>query len=179
MPTATQLKETGLSYFRLDQYADAAQRFTEAAAAFEADGQPLDAAEMRNNVCVVRLAQKDWPAALAAVEGTPAVFQAAGDATRHAHAVGNLARALEGVERLEEAATAYEQAIDLYAALGPAENENRAACYKALSGIQIKQDKKFQALASMQSGLNLTKALSPKEKTLKGLLDQVFKLMAR
>ena len=59
------------------------------------------------------------------------------------------------------------------------ENENRAACYKALSGIQIKQDKKFQALASMQSGLNLTKALSPKEKTLKGLLDQVFKLMAR
>ncbi|MCC7361760.1 MAG: tetratricopeptide repeat protein [Anaerolineales bacterium] len=179
MPTATQLKETGLSYFRLDQYADAAQRFSEAAAAFEADGQPLDAAEMRNNLGVVRLAQKDWAGALAAVEGTPAVFKAAGDAPRHAHAVGNLARALEGVERLDEAAAAYEQAIDLYAALGPAENENRAACYKALSGIQIKQDKKFQALASMQSGLNLSKALSAKEKTLKGLLDQVFKLMAR
>lgn len=179
MPTAAQLKDTGLSYFRLDQYADAAARFAEAAAAFEADGQPLDAAEMRNNLCVVRLAEKDWPAALAAVEGTPAIFHAAGDATRAAHAVGNLARALEGVERLDEAAATYEQAIALYSALGPAEDENRAACYKALSGIQVKQDKKFQALASMQSGLNLTQTLSAREKTLKGLLDQAFKLMGR
>lgn len=179
MPTATQLKDTGLSYFRLDQYADAAARFTEAAAAFEADGQPLDAAEMRNNLCVVRLAQQDWPAALAAVEGTPAIFEAAGDATRAARAVGNLARALEGVGRLDEAADAYEQAIARYSALGAAEDENRAACYKALSGIQLKQDKKFQALASMQSGLNLTQTLSAREKTLKGLLDQAFKLMGR
>ncbi len=179
MPTATQLKDTGLSYFRLDQYADAAARFTEAAAAFEADGQPVDAAEMRNNLCVVRLAEKDWPAALAAVEGTAEIFRAAGDATRQAHAVGNLARALEGVERYDEAATVYEQAIDLYSALGAAENDNRAACYKALSGVQVKQDKKYLALASMQAGLNLTQTLSPKEKTLKGLLDQVFKLLGR
>ncbi len=179
MPTATQLKETGLSYFRLDQYTDAAARFAEAAAAFEAENLPVDAAEMRNNLCVVRLAEKDWAAALAAVEDTPAVFKAAGDATREAHAIGNLARALEGVERLDEATSTYEQAIELYTALGAAENDNRAACYKALSGIQIKQDKKFQALASMQSGLNLTQTLSAKEKTLKGLLDQVFKLMGR
>lgn len=179
MPTATQLKETGLSYFRLDQYRDAAARFTEAAAAFEAEGQPSDAAEMRNNLCVVRLAEKDWPSALAAVAGTAEVFRATGDATRQAHAVGNLARALEGVERLDEAASTYEQAIELYSALGAAENENRAACYKALSGLQIKQDKKYLALASMHSGLNLTHTLSTKEKTLKGLLDQVFKLMGR
>jgi tetratricopeptide (TPR) repeat protein len=179
MPTATQLKETGLSYFRLDQYADAAARFAEAAAAFEADQLPLEAAEMRNNLCVARLAQEDWPAALAAVEGTAEAFHAAGDATREAHAIGNLARSLEGVGRLDEAAAAYEQAITLYTALGDGQDENRAACYKALSGIQIKQDKKFQALASMQSGLNLTHTLSKREKTLKGLLDQVFKLMAR
>jgi tetratricopeptide (TPR) repeat protein len=179
MPTADQLKDTGLSYFRLDQYRDAAARFTEAVAAYEADGKPLDAAEMRNNLCVVRLAEKDWPAALAAVEGTPEVFKAAGDATRYAHAIGNLARALEGVGRLDEAAAKYEQAIELYKDLAPAEDANRAACFKALSGIQMKQDKKFQSLASMQAGLNLTPNLSAKEKTLKGLLDQVFKLMSR
>ena len=56
-------------------------------------------------------------------------------------------------------------------------HQHRAACWKALSNLQIKQDNKLQALASMQIGLNLSTDLSPKEKTLKGLIDQAFKLM--
>lgn len=175
MTTATEIKEQGLDLFRRDQLPAAAEKFLEAARLFQAERQPLGAAEMLNNVCVVRLAEKDWDAALRAVLGTPELFQQNGQPLRQAQALGNLAAAHDGAGHLDEAAALYQQAIDLYKELG--DTENRAACWKAFSALQIKQDNKLQALASMQAGLNLSTDLSPKEKTLKGLLDQAFKLM--
>ena len=62
----------------------------------------------------------------------------------------------------------FEQAVDLFGQLG--EQENRAACFKALSALQVKQGQQLQALASMHSGLNLSANLSPREKALKGML---------
>ncbi len=177
MPTAAELKDQGLAFFHKDQYAEAADRFAEAAKAYEAAGDSLQAAEARNNLGVVRLAQQEWDAALAAVEGTPEIFQSAGDRLRQAQAIANLANAHDGAGHLDQAAERYEQAIDLFTELG--ENETRAACWKALSGVQYKQDKKLQAMASMQAGLRLAPNLSAREKTLKGLLDQAFKLMGR
>ena len=177
MPSPAELKELGLAHFRQDRLPEAAEHFTLAADLFTAQGDALAAAEMRNNLAVVRLAQKDWPAALAAVEGTPEIFAAAGDKMRQAQAISNRANALEGNSQFEPAAEAYVQAIDLFTELG--EKENRAACWKALSGLQIKQNDKFQALASMQAGLNLSPKLSAREKTLKGLIDKAFKLMNR
>lgn len=175
MPTPLELKEQGLAFYRQEHYAEAAERFAQSADAFAAQGEPLAAAEARNNQAVVRLAQADWAGALAAVEGTPQVFAAAGDRLRQAQAIANLANAHEGAGHLELAAENYERAIELFTELG--ETETRAACWKALSGVQIKQDKKLQAMASMQAGLKLAPKLSPREKTLKGLLDQAFKLM--
>lgn len=177
MPSAADLKDQGLAYFRQDKLADAALAFAAAAEAFSTQGDAPAAAEMRNNLAVVRLAQKDWPAALAAVDGTPEIFALAGDKLRQAQAISNRANALEGNQQYEPAAEAYVQAIDLFTELG--EKENRAACWKALSGLQIKQDNKLQALASMQAGLNLSPKLSAREKTLKGLIDKAFKLMNR
>ena len=175
MPTAAELKEQGLALFRKDRLAEAADRFAQAAALYAAEGQPPAAAEMRNNLAVIHLAEKDWQAALADVDGTPEVFRAAGDRLREAQALSNLAAANEGLEELETAAEQYVAAIEIFTELG--EKENRSACWKALSGLQIKQDKKLQALASMQAGLNLQPKLSIREKTLKGLLDKAFKLM--
>ncbi len=175
MTTAPELKQQGLALFRQDQLDEAVAKFEAAAQLFAADGQSADAAEMRNNVAVVRLAQKDWPAALAAVAGTPEVFRARSDQLREAQALSNLAAARDGAGQLDEAAVLYEQAIDLFGQIG--DKENRAACWKALSALQIKQDKKLQALASMQAGLNLSSNLSPREKTLKGLLDRALKMI--
>jgi tetratricopeptide (TPR) repeat protein len=177
MPEAAELKEQGLAFFRQEQLPEAAERFAQAASAYERQGQPLESAEARNNLGVVRLAQQDWPGALAAVEGTPEIFAAAGDRLRQAQAIANLANAYDGAGHLDQAGERYEQAIDMFTELG--ENETRAACWKALSGVQLKQDKKFQAMASMQAGLKLAPKLSAREKTLKGLLDQAFKLMGR
>lgn len=177
MPDAAELKEQGLAFFRKEELPQAAERFAQAASAYEARGEPLEAAEARNNLGVVRLAQQDWDGALTAVEGTPEIFAAAGDRLRQAQAIANQANAHDGAGHLEPAAERYEQAIDLFTELG--ETETRAACWKALAGVQLKQDKKLQAMASMQAGLKLAPKLSAREKTLKGLLDQAFKMMGR
>jgi tetratricopeptide (TPR) repeat protein len=175
MSTAIELKNQGLAFFSNEQFADAADCFAQAAVAYDALGEPLAAAEARNNLAVVRLAQQDWDAALAAVVGTPEVFAAAGDQLRQAQALANLANAHDGAGHVNPAGEYYEQAIDIFTELG--ENETRAACWKALAGVQLKQDKKLQAMASMQAGLKLAPKLSPREKTLKGLLDQAFRMM--
>ena len=175
MPSLTELKEQALNLFRDDRLAEAAERFGAAAEAFTAQGDRGAAAEMMNNVGVVRLAQKDWDAARAAVEGTPDDFRALGDPLREAQALSNLAAAHDGAGHLDQAAALYEQAIELFRYLG--ETENRAACWKALSALQVKQGNKMQALASMHSGLNLASDLSPREKTLKGLLDRAMKML--
>ena len=175
MSTPIELKEQGLAYFRTEQYPEAAERFEQAASAYAAQGEALAAAEARNNLAVVRLAQQDWAGALAAVEGTPEVFAAAGDRLRQAQAIANLANAHDGAGHVDPACEYYERAIEMFTELG--ETATRAACWKALAGVQLKQDRKLQAMASMQAGLKLAPKLSPREKTLKGLLDQAFKLM--
>ena len=175
MSTPAEIKDQGLAFYHQEKWPEAAERFAQAASLFDAQNDPLQAAETRNNLAVVRLAQQDWDGALAAVQETPAVFAAAGDRLRQAQALGNLANAHDGAGHLAQAAELYEQAIELFTELG--ETETRAACWKALSGVQLKQDKKLQALASMQSGLKLSPKLSPREKTLKGLLDRAIKMM--
>ncbi|MGH2523142.1 MAG: tetratricopeptide repeat protein [Anaerolineales bacterium] len=177
MPSPADLQHEGLQHFQADRLAEAAGCFAEAARLFAAQGDRASAAEMKNNLCVVRLAQEEWDAALAAVGGTPEIFRERGDRLREAQAFANLARAHEGANHPDQAAELYEQAIDLLAELG--EKETRAACWKALSGIQLKQGKQLQAMASMQAGLNLVPSLSPKEKTLKALLDKAMQMMGR
>lgn len=175
MTSPAELKEQALQHFHADRLAEAAAGFEQAAQLLAGSGDAAGAAEMRNNLAVVRLAQKDWDAALAAVEDTPAVFHALGDQLREAQALSNLAAAHDGAGRLDRAAELYQQAIDLFRAIG--EKENRAACLKALSAVQIKQGRQFQALASMQAGLNNAPELSMRERALKGLLDKAMKMI--
>lgn len=178
MASPAELKQQGLAHFHAERLDEAAQSFAEAAQAFAAEGDRAFAAEMMNNVAVVMLAQKKWELALAAVEGTPEVFRALGDPSREAQALANLANAHDNAGHLDDATKFYEKAIDLFTRLG--EKENRAACWKALSALQLKQNKQLQSLASMQAGLTLTedlRDLSAKEKTLKAMLDKAMKMI--
>lgn len=178
MSSPSDLKAIGLAHFHAERLDEAAEAFAEAAQAYAAEGDRAAAAEMMNNVAVVMLAQKKWDLALAAVQGTPEVFHELGDRSREAQAFANLANAHDNAGQLEQATTFYEKAIDLFTKLG--EKENRAACWKALSALQLKQNKQLQSLASMQAGLTLTKDvrdLSAKEKTLKAMLDKAMKMI--
>ncbi len=170
---AEALKKSGLAHFSSDRFAEAAIAFDQAALAYEAAGRPADAAEMRNNLCVVKMSQDDWPGALAAVEGTEAVFAAAGDGRREAQAIANRAACFEGLGRVDEALQTYQRAIDLLGELG--EHDTRSACYKRMSGLQVKSGRQLEALASMRSGLDLTNKPSMRERMLKGMLDKAVK----
>jgi tetratricopeptide (TPR) repeat protein len=172
MPSPTELKDAGLALFRQDKYVEAIAKFTEAAQRYEAQSDLAAAAEMRNNIGVMHIAEKNFEAALEAVVGTPDVFHAIGDKLREAQAISNIANILENLSRFDEAAKLYEQAIAMFTELN--ERENRAACWKALSNVQVKLDKKMQALASMQAGLNLSPNLSARERTLKGLIERAM-----
>jgi tetratricopeptide (TPR) repeat protein len=155
--------------------AEAATAFTEAQRQFEAAGDRAAAAEMRNNLCVIHMAQEAWPAAIAVVAETPETFRELGDSMREAQALANLAAAHDGAGHIDQAAELYVQAIDLFGQLG--ERDTRAACFKKLSNLQVKQGNKLQALASMRSGLNLSTELSAQEKVLKEALDKATRLM--
>jgi tetratricopeptide (TPR) repeat protein len=100
-----------------------------------------------------------------------------GDAPHEAQAIANLAAAHDGAGHVDEALALYQQAIDLFGAMG--EKDNRAACFKKLGALQIKRGQQMQALVSMQAGLNLSPKLSAKEKTLKGVLGQAMKMIGR
>lgn len=175
MPSPQELKDQGLAAFRAERLDEAAEKFALAAQAYEAAGERGAAAEMRNNLCVVKMAQQAWEAALGAVAGTPEIFRELGDRVREAQAIANLAAAHDGAGHVDEAMALYEQAVDQFGELG--EKDNRAACFKKLSALQVKRGQQMQALASMQAGLNLSSELSAKEKTLKGVLNKAMKMI--
>lgn len=170
---AEQLKKTGMAHFNADRFTEAAAAFDQAALAYDLAGRAEDAAEMRNNLCVVKMSQDDWPGALAAVDGTEVVFAAAGDVRREAQAIANRAACYEGLGQVDQALQTYQQAIDRLSEVG--ESETRAACFKRMSGLQVKSGHQLQALASMRSGLDLTDKPSLRERMLKGMLDKAVK----
>ena len=173
--TPDELKEKGLRHFRAEQLPEAVAAFAEAQHQFILAGDSAAAAEMRNNLCVIHMAQEDWAAAIADVDGTPETFRAAGDRMREAQSLANLAAAHDGAGHVDVAADLYVQAINLFGQLG--ERDTRAACFKKLSNLQVKQGHKLQALASMRSGLNLSTELTAQEKILKEAVDKATKLM--
>ncbi|MGQ0604147.1 MAG: tetratricopeptide repeat protein [Anaerolineales bacterium] len=173
--TPSELKEKGLRHFRAEQLPEAVAAFTAAREQFAAEGDQASAAEMQNNLCVIYMAQEQWAEAIASVEATPALFRTLGDTLREAQSIANLAAAHDGAGHVDVAADLYVKAIDLFGQLG--ERDTRAACFKKLSNLQVKQGNKLQALASMRSGLNLSTELTAQEKILKEAVDKATKLM--
>jgi tetratricopeptide (TPR) repeat protein len=152
MSSAKQLAEQGTQAYQRGDFAQAATLFNESASSYEAEGNHLDAAEMKNNLSVALL-QADQPqAALDAALGTDQLFADANDLRRQGLALGNQAAALEALHRLDEAVERYQQSAELLAQSG--EDQMRAVVMKALSAVQLKRGKTIDALASMQSGLS-------------------------
>jgi tetratricopeptide (TPR) repeat protein len=149
-------------------FENAARLFGEAASAFQAQGNDLDAAEMKNNQSVALLQQGNAKGSLDAALGTPEVFSAGGDFRREGMAFGNLATALAALGRMDEAANFYRQAAAALEKAG--EDQLRASVMQALAGIQLRKGKIMEALVSMQMGLVGVKNPTFKQKILRGLL---------
>ncbi len=107
------LAEQGKQEYGKGAYGIAADLFSQAAQAYNAVQDELNAAEMKNNQSVALLKAGKAEAALHATDGTEEIFQKAGDLKRQGIAVSNRAAALEGLKKLSEAMDEYNQPIFL------------------------------------------------------------------
>jgi len=149
-------------------YINAARLFGEAASAFLAQGDQLDAAEMKNNQSVALLQAGEARASLNVLEGTAQVFSTNHDFRRQGMALGNEASALKALGRIDTAEQQYRLAVVALEKAG--EDQLRASVLQALAGIQLRKGKLMDALLSMQMGLSGVKHPSLKQKLLLNLL---------
>ena len=172
--TPEQLKREGLSAYNKKQYLIAARAFSAAAAGFQAQGDALSAAEMRNNCSVAYLQAGEAEAAMESANGTDQVFAAAGDLRRQALALGNLAAVLDAQKRYPDALHAYEQSAGLLRQIG--DFQALSTVLQAKSALQLKIGLHLEALATMQAGLETIENPSLQQRMAKKLLQNPFRL---
>jgi len=160
-------KEAKRAYDR-GEFTEAAHLYKASAQGYASRDDALGSAEMLNNCSVAYVRAGDGEAAFQAVDGTPAIFAAAGDIRRQGIALGNLGAALEALKKKMEAEEAYLQSADLLFQAG--EGELRAQVMQSLSALQLRGGRHFEAVASMQSGMQSMPKKGIKQKILSGLL---------
>ena len=131
------LVSQGKQAFDGRKFDQAAEAFSQAASEYEASGDALSAAEMRNNLSVALLQGGKAPEAYEAVTGTEEIFARAGDVRREAMAAGNLAAALEALKRKQEALEAYERSAHLFAQAG--EHEMRSLVLQSAAKLKLQR----------------------------------------
>ena len=167
-------KEAKSAYQKKD-FATAARLYEAARQGYLSENNPLMTAEIANNLSVSLLQGGENMAALQAVEGTEEIFRQARDFKREAIALGNLAAALEALNRLDEAEQRYWQAANIFKELG--ENELRLPLMQSISRIQLRSGRQLQAVASMYSGIENIKSPTRTQKLLKRLLEIPIQLI--
>lgn len=168
-----ELAEEARKAYQARRYDQAAHLFGLAAKAFQADGDLLQAAEMRNNQSVALLKHGDANQALEAASGTAEIFAQAGDPRRQAMALGNQAAALEELGRKKEALSDFQQAADLLKGAG--EDEMRALILKRISALQLRAHKPVEALFNMDAAVESSPRRSWSERLIRRLMALVKK----
>jgi tetratricopeptide (TPR) repeat protein len=172
-----QLAEKAQKAYQKGKYLEAAESYQLAVAGHQALNDQLMAAEMANNLSVSLLKAGDAPLALDAVLGTEEIFEHAGDMVKQAMAIGNRAAALEALDRLDEAETAYLQSADLLKESG--ETELYTFVMQSLSALQIRQGKQIEGIINMRAGLERVENPSLGQRILQKLLKLPFKFIGR
>ena len=156
------------SAYKLGNFQEAAQAYAAAQQGYMSSHQIGLAAEMANNRSVALLQAKDAEGALQALEGTIEVFQEQEDRKSEAMAIGNRAAAFEALGRLREAEEDYWQSAQILKEIG--EHDLRLSTMQAISALQIRTGRQFQAVATMQAGLDGLQKPSAKQRLLKRFL---------
>lgn len=162
------LAADAVQVYQAGDFESAARLFGDAASTFQAQGNALDAAEMKNNQSVALLRCGNAQGSFDVVQGTVEIFSAAGDFRREGMAWGNQATALEALGRMEDAISSYRQAVTAFEKAG--EDQLRASVLQAVAGILLRRGKIMEALLSMQIGLAGVKHPTLKQKILLILL---------
>jgi tetratricopeptide (TPR) repeat protein len=163
-----QLAEQGKQAFAAKEFDQAASFFTQAASAYAALEDALNAAEMKNNLSVALLQADKAKAALDAAAGTDQVFAQAGDVKRQAMAFGNQAAAFEALKKLDQALEAYERSAALFAEAG--ETEMRSIVLQSAAAIKLRRGKMMDSALSMIGSVEATKKPNLLQRFLRFLL---------
>jgi tetratricopeptide (TPR) repeat protein len=171
----TQLGDEGQAAYQKGDYQSAARLFQAAADGFSSTADELSAAEMANNCSVALLKAGDAKGAFEAVQGTETVFALAGDTLRQGMAIGNQGAALDKLNRIEDAAAAYERSAELLKQAGEA--ELRAYVLQSLSALQLRSGHQLEAYATMLAGVKGIKKPNLQQKVIKALMEIPFKFL--
>lgn len=163
-----QLAEQGKLAFIDKKFDQAASAFSEAASAYEALDDALNAAEMKNNLSVALLQAGKAQEAYDAAAGTDEIFAQAGDVKRQAMAFGNQAAALEALKKVDQALEAYERSAALFAEAG--ESEMRSTVLQAAAMLRLKRGKMVDSALSMIGSVQSTKKPNLLQRFLKFIL---------
>ncbi|MCK6579116.1 MAG: tetratricopeptide repeat protein [Anaerolineae bacterium] len=174
MSSAKELQERGVRLFQHKDYEEAAQLFHQAREAYDAEGKPDMAAEMRVNIGLVHRALGEHPQALAAMQEALQVFQGMNDRRRLAMVLGNMGGVYAAMRDNEQAHASYRAAADLFDELG--ETKLHGETLVAMGALQVKEGKLTAGAASYQVGLEELNDLSASQKVIKGLSGIVNRL---
>lgn len=162
------LAEEGKSLYRAKKYLPAADSFLQAAVEYDASGNILLGAEMRNNQCVSLLLAKKPRQALEVVQGTSELFLKAGQISKAGMALANEATALEDLGEIASALETFTKAGELFQSAG--EEDLYLQTMQSVSSLKMKSRNMLGALFSMQEGLEGIENPTWKQKLLKNLL---------
>jgi tetratricopeptide (TPR) repeat protein len=171
------LSREALAAYESGTYDQAAHGFEAARRAFLDRGDDINAAEAANNLSVVFLQMDRTQDALQVVRGTPEIFSGAGDQHREVMALGNLAAALEACGEFEQAQDTYFEALARLDENN--DQETRTYLLQALSRLQLRDGKPFDALTSMQGALDSQPRFSLRTRLLRKLFDIPGRLLGR
>lgn len=161
-----------MAAYEADRYDEAIDLFNSARTATD---DPLKSAELANSLSVILLKEGRNTEALDVVRGTPQMFEIEGDIGRQARATGNLAAALEACGEFEEAERAYREAVDLLETTG--DEEERMLTLNALSQLQLRQRRPFDAAATLQAGVPTGRASGFRTRLIQFLLRLPSRLL--
>ena len=162
------LADKGKQEYAKGNYVLAAEMFSQAAQAYAAAKDELNAAEMKNNQSVALLQAGKAREALQVTDGTEQIFQQAGDLKRQGIAVGNRAAALEGLKKWQEALAEYDRAASLLEQAG--EGDMHSVVRKAAANLNLKLGRVTDSQMDVLDSLRLTEKPSLTQRIMKFLL---------
>lgn len=162
------LQAQGVRQFQLDEFEAAAQTFQEAITAFEAENDPLTAAEQRVNLGLAYRALDRFDAAIEAMQTGLETFRQHQDRFREAQALGNLALVYAKQDNSEQATTYYREAANIFRELG--EDEFYGQTILALADLQFRSGQMVQAAETFELGLKYIENPNQRQKMMKQLM---------
>lgn len=167
------LADEGKQTYEKGNYLAAADLFSQAAQAYAAAQDELNAAEMKNNQSVALLQAGKAKEALQATEGTEQIFEKAGDIKRQGIAVSNRAAALEGLRKWNEALAEYDRAASLFEQIG--EGDMHSIVRKAAAGINLKRGHLSDSQMDVYDSLRLVEKPTLLQRIMKFLVRMGFR----